>query len=70
MLAKLFILIALVHTPDGDIMRKTKGPFNSQEECQAAQKLEAEFLHKNNIGTNDAMLICVGTPWGLPGVNI
>lgn len=69
MLAKLFILLSLVHTEDGDIMRKTK-IFNSEAECQTAMKAESDFLKTINIPTGAAMLVCIGTPWNLPGVNI
>lgn len=67
MFAKIFILAVIAINPQGQVMTMQTGQYQTQEACELAQKDTKVRMQVAKIPGKSVMMICVGTPWDVPG---
>lgn len=67
MFAKIFVLVVLAVNPQGQVMTVQAGQYQTEETCELGQKDYRVQMQVHKVPGQAVMLICVGTPWDVPG---
>lgn len=67
MLPKIFILLAIVVNPQGQVMTQQQGQYDTEQSCSLAGKDLQVKAQVAKIPGDKLMLVCMETPWVVKG---